>query len=57
MPWNKLLVLAAGQIDEAPRQKVEFVLAENRVYLALLDRHSLRTRQKLKRLAFQAASQ
>jgi len=29
-----------GQIDEALRQKLEFVLEENRVYRALLDRHS-----------------
>ncbi len=40
MPWKKLLVWAAGQIDEALRQKLEFVLEENRVYRALLDRHS-----------------
>jgi putative transposase len=40
MPWKKLLVWATGQIDEALRQKLEFVLEENRVYRALLDRHS-----------------
>jgi len=40
MPWKKLLALATGQIDEALRQKLEFVLEENRVYRALLDRHS-----------------
>ena len=40
MPWKKLLVWASGQIDEALRQKLEFVLEENRVYRALLDRHS-----------------
>ena len=40
MPWKKLLAWAAGQIDEALRQKLEFVLEENRVYRALLDRHS-----------------
>jgi hypothetical protein len=32
MPWKKLLVRATGQIDEALRQKLEFVLEENRVY-------------------------
>jgi hypothetical protein len=40
MPWKKLLVWATGQIDEVLRQKLEFVLVENRVYRALLDRHS-----------------
>ena len=40
MPWKKLLVWATGQIDEALRQKLEFVLEENRVYRALLERHS-----------------
>src|SRR5664279_4943951 len=40
MPWKKLLACVTGQIDEALRQKLEFVLAENRVYRALLDRHS-----------------
>src|SRR5450759_2245788 len=40
MPWKKLLVWATGQIDEALRQKLEFVLEENRVYRVLLDRHS-----------------
>jgi hypothetical protein len=40
MPWKKLLAWATGQIDEAMRQKLEFVLEENRVYRALLDRHS-----------------
>ena len=40
MPWKKRLVWATGQIDEALRQKLEFVLEENRVYRALLDRHS-----------------
>src|ERR1039458_150776 len=39
MPWTKLLAWATGQIDEALRQKLEFVLEENRVYRALLDRH------------------
>ena len=32
MPWKKLLAWATGQIDEALRQKLEFVLEENRVY-------------------------
>jgi len=40
MPWKKLLAWATGQIDEALRQKLEFVLEENHVYRALLDRHS-----------------
>jgi hypothetical protein len=40
MPWKKLLAWATGQIDEALRQKLEFVLEENRVYRALLDWHS-----------------
>ena len=40
MPWKKLLVWATGQIDEALRQKLEFVLEENRVYRTLIDRHS-----------------
>src|SRR5580704_1687607 len=44
MPWKKLLAWATGQIDEALRQKLEFVLEENRVYRALLDRHSPRWR-------------
>ena len=37
---EKLLPWATGQIDEALRQKLEYVLEENRVYRALLDRHS-----------------
>jgi hypothetical protein len=40
MPWKKLLACVTGQIDEALRQKLEFVLEENRVYRALLARHS-----------------
>jgi hypothetical protein len=44
MPWKKLLAWATGQVDEALRQKLEFVLEENRVYHALLDRHSPRWR-------------
>ncbi len=40
MPWKKLLACVTGQIDEALRQKLEFVLEENRVYRALLERHS-----------------
>ena len=37
MPWKKLLAWATGQVDDALRQKLEFVLEENRVYRALLD--------------------
>ena len=44
MPWKKLLAWATGRIDEALRQKLEFVLAENRVYRALLERHSPHSR-------------
>ena len=40
MPWKKLLACVTGQIDEGLRQKLEFVLEENRVYRALLERHS-----------------
>src|SRR5450755_1145276 len=40
MPWKKLLACVTGQIDEALYQKLEFVLEENRVYRALLARHS-----------------
>ena len=40
MPWKGLLAWATGQIDEALRQKLEFVLEKNCVYRALLDRHS-----------------
>jgi len=40
MPWKKLLACVTGQIDEALRQKLEFVLEENHVYRALLERHS-----------------
>src|SRR5450755_3152102 len=40
MPWKKLLACVAGQIDEALYQKLQFVLQENRVYRALLARHS-----------------
>jgi hypothetical protein len=44
MPWKKLLAWATGQINQALRQKLEFVLKENRVYRALIDRHSPRWR-------------
>ena len=44
MPWKMLLAWATGQVDEALRQKLEFVLEENRVYRVLLDRHSPRWR-------------
>jgi putative transposase len=43
-PWKKLLAWATGEMDEALRQKLEFVLEENRAYRALLDRHSLHWR-------------
>jgi hypothetical protein len=43
MPWKKRLACTTGQIGEALRQKLEFVLEENRVYRALLERHSLPT--------------
>jgi hypothetical protein len=38
MPWKKLLAWVTGQIDNSLRQQLEFVLEENRVYRALLDR-------------------
>ena len=38
MPWKKLLAWATCQIDQALRQKLEFVLEENQVYRARLDR-------------------
>jgi hypothetical protein len=47
MPWKKLL--ATGQIDEALRQKLEFVLEENRVYRAL---YCVNIRMPLKSLHF-----
>ena len=31
MPWKKLLAWATGEIEEALRQKLEFVLEENRL--------------------------
>ena len=40
MPWKKMLALVTGQIEDSLRQKLEFVLEENRVYRALLERHS-----------------
>src|SRR3989442_15734726 len=40
MPWKQLLTWATGQVEDSLRQKLEFVLEENRVYRALLDRHS-----------------
>ena len=45
MPWKKLLAWATGQVDEALRQKLEFVLEENRVYRT-------RTVRKLERSVF-----
>jgi ATP phosphoribosyltransferase regulatory subunit HisZ len=44
MPWKKLLAWATGRIDEAVRQKLEFVLGQNHVYRALIDRYSPRWR-------------
>src|SRR5258708_11012541 len=44
MPWKKMLAWVTGQIDDSLRQKLEFVLEENRVYRALLDRQSSRWR-------------
>ena len=35
-----MLAWVTGQVDGARRQKLEFVLEENRVYRVLLDRHS-----------------
>src|SRR5260370_37180854 len=40
MPWKQLLTWATGQVEDSLRQELEFVLEENRVYRALLDRHS-----------------
>ena len=40
MPWKRMLACVTGQIEDSMRQKLEFVLEENRVYRALLDRHS-----------------
>ena len=40
MSWKKMLAWAAGQIEPLLLQKLEFVLQENRVYRALLDRHA-----------------
>ena len=40
MPWKKTLAWVTGQIEDSLCQKLEFVLEENRVYRALLDRHS-----------------
>jgi hypothetical protein len=40
MPWKQMLAWVTGKIDDSLRQKSEFVLEENRVYRALLDRHS-----------------
>src|ERR1039458_3958173 len=40
MPWKTMLAWGTGQVDDSLRHKLEFVLEENRVYRALLDRHS-----------------
>lgn len=42
MRWKQVLAWVTGQIDDSLRPKLEFVLEENRVYRALLDRHSPR---------------
>ena len=39
-----MLAWVTGQIDDSLRQKLDFVLEENRVYRALLDWHSSRWR-------------
>jgi hypothetical protein len=39
-----MLAWVTGQIDDSLRQKLEFVLEENRVYRALLDWHSTQWR-------------
>jgi hypothetical protein len=40
MPWKKMLAWVTGQVEDSLSQKLAFVLEENRVYRALLDRHS-----------------
>jgi putative transposase len=42
MPWKKMLALVTGQIEDSLQRKMAYVLEENRVYRALLDRHSPR---------------
>ena len=42
MPWKKLLAWATKQIDEALRQKLEFVLEENQIHRDCLYGHSPR---------------
>ena len=42
MPWKKLLAWATGQIDEALRQKLEYVLEENPTSLLLGGRPTAR---------------
>jgi hypothetical protein len=44
MPWKKLPAWATSQIDDALREKLEFVVEENRVYRTLPDRHAPRRR-------------
>jgi transposase InsO family protein len=39
MPWKKILAYTTGQIEPVLLQKLEYVLEENRVYRALLQRH------------------
>ena len=38
MPWRRILTFAAGQIDPALLKKLEYVLEENRVYRAVIER-------------------
>ncbi len=40
MHWKKTLALVTGQIEAAMQRKMACVLEENRVYRAVLDRHS-----------------
>jgi putative transposase len=40
MPWKQMLAWVTGQIDDSLREKLDFVLEENRVYRALLQRHA-----------------
>lgn len=46
MPWKKILTCVTGQIESALLAKLEFILEENRVYRALLERHSPHWRLK-----------
>jgi putative transposase len=44
MPWRKILTCAAGQIEPALLKKLEYVLEENRVYRAVIERREGRLR-------------